>query len=167
MTTIPDREIYLAARGGDPLAFRRLVGPSAPAMFNAALWIGGGDERYAARVRRRAVRSFERMVRHTRDEEEALVELFRGFASVVEPRPLRATTTDQLRRSVAALPTRAVLALTLTTVAGLRHSRVADVLGIDVTQVRVVLHEARDAVRHAGLQAPSGAEREALGKLRG
>jgi DNA-directed RNA polymerase specialized sigma24 family protein len=165
VTTIPDREIYLAARAGDRAALARLVSSFAPALYNAALWIGAGDVRYAARVRRRTVRSFQRMIEHTEDEEQALVELFRGFANAVDPRPGRSTSDDPVRRRIATLPRRHALALTLTAVAGLRHARVASVLGLDVRQVRVLIHEAREAVRAAegGLRA----ERETLGEVHG
>ncbi len=165
MTTIPDREIYLAARSGDAIALSRLVGAHAPALHNVALWISGGDTRYAVRARRRAERSFARMVRHTANEEEALVELYRGFVATIDPRPRPGASDPSHRGRVADLPTREALALTLVSVAGLRHARVAEVLGVDLTRLRLLLHGARETVARASGAVRSGAEGEALGEL--
>jgi DNA-directed RNA polymerase specialized sigma24 family protein len=156
--TVPDREVFLAARAGEPAAFDRLVEPFRPAVFTIGLWLADEDRSYAERLHRRTFMLLHRRLHLLESEEEVAVAVYRALADSVRRRPKAGRRGASLRAAVAGLPTREALALALAGVAGLRHDAIAAVVGIDAAEARQLLYGARDAARRhldvAELMAP-------------
>ena len=158
MLTVPERDLFLAARAGDPAAFDRLVEPFRPTVFTIGVWLADGDRRYAERLHRRTFTLLHRRLRLVEAEDLVAVAVFRALTDSVGRRPRAGRRGTSLQSVIAGLPTRDALALLLAGLAGLPHAGIAEVVGIDPADARAVVYAAREAVRRhldvAELMAP-------------